>query len=217
MIIGVDEAGRGPLAGPVVAAAVVLCDDGIAGLDDSKKLTARRRAVLEAVIKARCQWAVGIADVGEIDRFNILNATMLAMTARSIRWCGRWALIRRRCWLTATACRHGVIRRAPLLAAMRQSRAFRPPALLPRDIVMPSCARQTRTFPAMAGGRTRAMAVRRILRRCANWGRPRCTGAALPRWPSIFSTSESSAPHHQQLSPGESPDSICCGGLVSFA
>jgi ribonuclease HII len=80
MIIGVDEAGRGPLAGPVVAAAVVLCEGGIEGLDDSKKLTARKREVLEAQIKARCLWAIGEASVEEIDEINILQATMLAMT-----------------------------------------------------------------------------------------------------------------------------------------
>ncbi len=80
MIAGVDEAGRGPLAGPVVAAAVVLCDGGIVGLDDSKKLSAKRRGELEAQIKARCLWAIGIADVAEIDSINILQATLLAMT-----------------------------------------------------------------------------------------------------------------------------------------
>ncbi|MEP7348937.1 MAG: ribonuclease HII [Sphingorhabdus sp.] len=80
MIVGVDEAGRGPLAGPVVAAAVVLCPDGIIGLDDSKKLSPKRRAVLEAEIKAKCRWAVGMACVEEIDAINILQATMLAMT-----------------------------------------------------------------------------------------------------------------------------------------
>lgn len=80
MIVGVDEAGRGPLAGPVVAAAVILCPDGIVGLDDSKKLSAKHRAVLEAEIKAKCRWAVGLASVEEIDAINILQATMLAMT-----------------------------------------------------------------------------------------------------------------------------------------
>lgn len=80
MIVGVDEAGRGPLAGPVVAAAVLLCDGGIAGLDDSKKLSAARRDALEGEIKARCRWAVGEASVAEIDAINILQATMLAMT-----------------------------------------------------------------------------------------------------------------------------------------
>lgn len=80
MIVGVDEAGRGPLAGPVVAAAVLLCDGGIVGLDDSKKLTAKRRAILETEIKARCRWGIGEASVAEIDRINILQATFLAMT-----------------------------------------------------------------------------------------------------------------------------------------
>jgi ribonuclease HII len=80
MIAGVDEAGRGPLAGPVVAAAVILCPDGIEGLDDSKKLSAKRRAELEAIILARCHVGIGMASVEEIDRINILQATFLAMT-----------------------------------------------------------------------------------------------------------------------------------------
>lgn len=80
MIAGVDEAGRGPLAGPVVAAAVILCEQGIKGLDDSKKLSSKRRAELEALILAQCDVGIGIATVEEIDRINILQATFLAMT-----------------------------------------------------------------------------------------------------------------------------------------
>lgn len=80
LIAGVDEAGRGPLAGPVVAAAVILCKGGIPGLDDSKKLSAKRRGELEALIFARCVVGVGMASVEEIDRINILQATLLAMT-----------------------------------------------------------------------------------------------------------------------------------------
>ncbi|MEY2927035.1 MAG: Ribonuclease [Pseudomonadota bacterium] len=80
MIAGVDEAGRGPLAGPVVAAAVILCAGGITGLDDSKKLSATKRAVLEAQIIASCAYGIGMASVEEIDQVNILQATMLAMT-----------------------------------------------------------------------------------------------------------------------------------------
>ena len=80
MIVGVDEAGRGPLAGPVVAAAVVLCADGIEGVNDSKKLTAARRDRLFDQIHARCSVGVGMATVEEIDELNILWATMLAMT-----------------------------------------------------------------------------------------------------------------------------------------
>lgn len=78
--IGVDEAGRGPLAGPVVAAAVVLGEEIPPGLDDSKRLSSRQRAVLESAIHRTCCWAVGIAEPAEIDRINILQATMLAMT-----------------------------------------------------------------------------------------------------------------------------------------
>ena len=81
LVAGVDEAGRGPLAGPVVAAAVILNpEDTIAGLDDSKKLTALRRGQLAAEIRARAlSWAIGWAAPAEIDEINILAATMLAM------------------------------------------------------------------------------------------------------------------------------------------
>ncbi|WP_421855480.1 ribonuclease HII [Novosphingobium sp.] len=80
LVVGVDEAGRGPLAGPVVAAAVVLGVQPPAGLADSKALSAKRRAVLEPAIQVNCHWALGIAEVEEIDRLNIFAATMLAMT-----------------------------------------------------------------------------------------------------------------------------------------
>ncbi len=80
LIVGVDEAGRGPLAGPVVAAAVVLGTEPPKGLADSKVLSAARRARLEPSIRETCHWALGIAEVEEIDRLNIFAATMLAMT-----------------------------------------------------------------------------------------------------------------------------------------
>jgi ribonuclease HII len=80
LVIGVDEAGRGPLAGPVVAAAVVLGAAIPAGLDDSKRLSPARRAVLDEAIRASCGWAVAVVDPDEIDRVNIFMATMLAMT-----------------------------------------------------------------------------------------------------------------------------------------
>ena len=78
---GVDEAGRGPLAGPVVAAAVILDDkQPIAGLADSKKLSASRREALFDAIRARALcFAIAEASVEEIDRLNILQATLLAM------------------------------------------------------------------------------------------------------------------------------------------
>lgn len=80
-VAGVDEAGRGPLAGPVVAAAVILDPDCIPdGLNDSKVLTAARRADLRTAILGCARVGVGIASVEEIDELNILWATMLAMT-----------------------------------------------------------------------------------------------------------------------------------------
>jgi ribonuclease HII len=82
LIAGVDEAGRGPLAGPVVAAAVVLPDDfGFDGLTDSKKVSAAKREKFYAILTAAAEilWAVAEATVEEIDRLNILHATHLAM------------------------------------------------------------------------------------------------------------------------------------------
>lgn len=80
-IAGVDEAGRGPLAGPVFAAAVILDPARpIAGLNDSKKLSAKRREALAVQIREQAlAWAVTQADVETIDRLNILQATLLAM------------------------------------------------------------------------------------------------------------------------------------------
>ena len=80
-IAGVDEAGRGPLAGPVVAAAVILRPGKpIVGLDDSKKLTASRRTALSSAIRRDAlAWSVAWSDAAEIDALNILEATMLAM------------------------------------------------------------------------------------------------------------------------------------------
>lgn len=81
LICGVDEAGRGPLAGPVCAAAVILDPARpIAGLDDSKKLSARVRERLANDIRERAlAWSLGWAGVEEIDRLNILRASLLAM------------------------------------------------------------------------------------------------------------------------------------------
>lgn len=80
LVAGIDEAGRGPLAGPVVAAAVILPARCRLKVRDSKKLSASRRTALAADIKAEALcWAVGIASETEIDRLNILHATMLAM------------------------------------------------------------------------------------------------------------------------------------------
>jgi len=79
-VAGVDEAGRGPLAGPVVTAAVILDRENIpAGLNDSKKLSEKKRELLFDHINACAMVGVGIAEPEEIDRINILAATMIAM------------------------------------------------------------------------------------------------------------------------------------------
>lgn len=81
VVCGCDEAGRGPLCGPVVAAAVILPEGlMIEGLDDSKKLSEKKREILYDKIRDSCiDCAVGHAEVFEIEKYNILNASMLAM------------------------------------------------------------------------------------------------------------------------------------------
>lgn len=81
LICGVDEAGRGPLAGPVCAAAVILpAELEIPGLDDSKKLSDKRRRELFPIIKEKAVcYGIGLADHNEVDQINILQATYLAM------------------------------------------------------------------------------------------------------------------------------------------
>ncbi len=80
-IAGLDEAGRGPLVGPVVAAAVILDEaNPIEGLNDSKKLSEKKRDHLEILIKERAlAWSVAVVEAEEIDRINILQASLLAM------------------------------------------------------------------------------------------------------------------------------------------
>ncbi len=82
LIAGVDEAGRGPLAGPVCAAAVILPDDcEIEGLNDSKKLSEKKReALYDVIIEKAISYDIQLVDNNVIDEINILNATMLAMT-----------------------------------------------------------------------------------------------------------------------------------------
>ena len=80
IVAGVDEVGRGPLAGDVVAAAVILSDPPPEGVTDSKALTAKRRECLADVIRREAvSWALGRASVAEIDELNILEASLLAM------------------------------------------------------------------------------------------------------------------------------------------
>ena len=81
-ICGIDEAGRGPLAGPVVVAAAIMPKDSfIEGVNDSKKVSEKKREILyEQIINEAISWSVGIVEQGEIDELNILNATKKALT-----------------------------------------------------------------------------------------------------------------------------------------
>ncbi len=80
LLCGVDEAGRGPLCGPVVAGAVILPEGfDVTELNDSKKLSEKKREKLYETITSQCLWGVGLASPEEIDAYNILNATYLAM------------------------------------------------------------------------------------------------------------------------------------------
>ena len=80
LVCGVDEAGRGPLAGPVVVGAVMLGPARIRGLRDSKKLGAKRREELAEEIREECMcWSLGVSEAAEVDEFNIRRATMFAM------------------------------------------------------------------------------------------------------------------------------------------
>ena len=110
LVAGVDEAGRGPLAGPVIAAAVILdAQDIPEGIDDSKRLSAARREQLAEQIRLRARaWAIGRAEVEEIDELNILQASLLAMrrAVEGLRPFPQQALIDgNRCPPLACACR----------------------------------------------------------------------------------------------------------------
>lgn len=137
-ICGVDEAGRGPIAGPVYAAAVVLDPRRpIEGLADSKRLGARRRETLAALIRERSvAWAVATATVDEIDRINILHASLLAMR-RAVEALG---LVPDEAWVDGNRCPalpcaaraivggdrlHPVISAASILAKTERDREMR--------------------------------------------------------------------------------------------
>ncbi len=80
LVAGIDEAGRGCLAGPVVAGAVILANSCLHGLADSKKLSSKKRTLLQAEIKEKAlAWSIGVSWPTEIDRINILQATFMAM------------------------------------------------------------------------------------------------------------------------------------------
>ena len=95
IIAGVDEAGRGPLAGPVVAAAVILPNSyNLEGLDDSKKVTPKKRSQLFVEIQHQATAiGVGVVAAADIDKTNILKATQQAMKTKTRPGCNRWLCV----------------------------------------------------------------------------------------------------------------------------
>lgn len=145
-VAGIDEAGRGPLAGPVVAAAVLFhTERPVAGVADSKTLSPRRREQLEAEIKAGAlDWGIGACSVAEIDTLNILNATLLAMerAVQALRIAPRHAMVDgNRCPqlpCTATAIVRGDLRIPVIGAASILAKVARDRIMLELDTQYPA-------------------------------------------------------------------------------
>jgi ribonuclease HII len=231
IVIGVDEAGRGPLAGPVVAAAVVLCRPRPAGLDDSKKLTREARALLDERIKRRCQWAVGVVDVEGIERLNIFGATMWAMTLAVEALCAKLAdephevLVdgnltprgRREEWRWGARAVVGgdalvpCISAASIIAKEHRDRLMRAYAL-----EHPHYGWETN----VGYGTPEHLAALRRHGPCPlhrkNFG-PVAQLGLFDERAANFESGESFAPHHQISSPQVGEDSTSRDGLVSFA
>lgn len=181
LIAGVDEAGRGPLAGPVAVAAVVFdpAKPRINGLDDSKQLSAERREQLYARIVDRAlAWSVVLIDSEEIDRINIYQATMLGMR-RAVEGVAHVAGFAR---IDGNRVPKGLPCPAEALiggdALDRAIMAASIVAKVTRDRLMRELHAQ---HPNTASTCTRATALRPIWRPCRPTGRARSTGAALPR------------------------------------
>lgn len=155
MICGVDEAGRGPLCGSVVAAAVILDPARpIAGLADSKKLSERQRERLAALIRSQAlAWSVAEACVEEIDRLNILHATMLAMK-RAVEGL---AITPLEALVTAIAARRFRYRHGRSSRAMHSSPLSRPRRFWPRPPGTSRCVRSTFATRNMALRRTKGI------------------------------------------------------------
>ncbi len=144
-VAGVDEAGRGPLAGPVIAGAVILDPDNpIRGLRDSKRLTAaRREALYDEISNTALAWAVGRAEVEEIDRINILQASLLAMqrAVQALQPAAEYALVDGNCCpalpCPAQALVKGDSRVAAISAASIMAKVTRDREMLELDLRYP--------------------------------------------------------------------------------
>jgi ribonuclease HII len=177
LVAGVDEAGRGPLAGPVVAAAVILDDRRpIAGLADSKQLTPLRRERLFEQIRAQALCcSIAQASVEEIDRLNILQATMLAMQ----RAVAGLRLRPRRVLVDGNRLPVLDVQAEAIVGGDARVPASRPRRSWPRCTATNCASNCTRTTRPTDSTPTRATARRSIWRRCASMAPARRTGAAL--------------------------------------
>ena len=168
---GVDEAGRGPLAGDVYAAAVILPPDiEIAGLNDSKKLSEKRREELAPVIQEKAlAYCIASATVEEIERINILQAALLAMhrAVEGLPVVPDYVL---------TDGNQPPVVPMPVGTLVRDPRALQQHRCLPRQRVMPRCGSLTKNIRNTALQSTRATAQRRIMRRSMPTAPVRRTG-----------------------------------------
>lgn len=174
-LCGVDEAGRGPLAGPVCAAAVMLPPGlVIPGLNDSKKLSENKReALYDTIISQALSYGIAFATVEEIEEHNILGATFLAMNRAIAQLSPQpvLALIDGQPGTPASRCRAG----ASLAATVSAPTSRRPPCSQ-RSRVTATCAGWRRPIRSMALKSTRATARRRTMRPSGRMGHAPSTG-----------------------------------------
>ncbi len=167
-VCGVDEAGRGPIAGPVFAAAVLLDPRRrIAGLKDSKLLSAERREALADAIRGRAlAWAVASASVEEIDRLNILQASLLAMR-RAVE---ALAVAPREAWIDGDQCPSlGCAVRA-VIGGDRRVRQISAASILAKTARDAEMRRLHQRFPHYGLDRHKGYATREHLARLARYG-----------------------------------------------
>ena len=186
LVAGVDEAGRGPLAGPVAVAAVVFDPSRprINGLDDSKQLTAARREQLhDRIIERALAWHVVLVDADTIDRLNIYQATLQGMrdVVAAVAHVAGFARI------DGNVVPKGLVLPAQALVGVMAStvRSW-PPRSWPRSRATATCRTCTPATPSMGSSSTRAMAPRLTWPRCASTAPARSTAAASPRYGSAW-------------------------------
>jgi ribonuclease HII len=184
LVAGVDEAGRGPLAGPVVAAAVILDErQPIAGLADSKKLTALRRERLFDEIRAKALCcSVAEASVEEIDRLNILQATLLAMrrAVQGLRLKPGLVLVDGNRLPVLDIPAEAIVKGDALVPAISAASIL---AKVHRDRW---CAEVHTQYPEYGFDAHKGYGTPHTCRPCARMAPARCTAAPLRPWPSTW-------------------------------